>query len=146
MSRVFPGLLGTFGHGTLVVGHPRCLVYRIIPGCPEYSQDFLGLLDWDFGSHNLVGHPGMSRDVLSCPRTSWDFWTWDFGSHDLVGHPGMSRVFPGLLGTFGPGTLVEHPGMSEYPRIWTYRTSRDVPSCPRTSWDFWTGDFGSHVW
>ena len=46
------------------------------------------------------------QDVPSCPRTSWDFWTRDFGSHDLVGHPGMSRVFPGLLGTFRPGTLV----------------------------------------
>ena len=24
------------------------------------------------------------------------------------------------------------------------RTSRDVPSIPRTSWDFWTWDIGSH--
>ena len=48
----------------------------------------------------------------------------------------MSRVFPGLLGTFGPGTLVVMSG----------RISQDVPSCPRTSWDFWTWDFGSHVW
>ena len=48
----------------------------------------------------------------------------------------MSRVVPGLLGTFGPGILVVKPG----------RTSRDVPSCPRTSWDFWTCDFSSHVW
>ena len=48
----------------------------------------------------------------------------------------MSQVVPGLLGTFGPGTLVVMSG----------RTSRDVPSCPRTSWDLWTRDFGSCVW
>ena len=48
----------------------------------------------------------------------------------------MSRVVPGLLGTFGRGTLVVMAG----------RTSRDVPSIPRTSWDFWTWEFGSHVW
>ena len=48
----------------------------------------------------------------------------------------MSRVVPGLLGTFGHGTLVVKSG----------RTSRDILSCPRTSWDFWTWDFGSHVW
>ena len=89
MSRVFPGLLGTFGPGTLVVG-------------PEYSQAFLGLLDLGLWQSCLVGYPGMSRvfpgllgtfgrgtlvvmvgrisrDVPSIPRTS--FWTWDFGSH-----------------------------------------------------------------
>ena len=54
----------------------------------------------------------------------------------LVGYPGMSRVVPGLLGNFGHGTLVVMAG----------RTSRDVPSIPRTSWDFWTWEFGSHVW
>ena len=43
----------------------------------------------------------------------------------------MSRVVPGLLGTFGPGTLAVMSG----------RTSRDILSIPRTSWDF-----GSHVW
>ena len=43
----------------------------------------------------------------------------------------MSRVVPGLLGTFGCGTLVVMSG----------RISRNVPSIPRTSWDF-----GSHVW
>ena len=49
----------------------------------------------------------------------------------------MSRVVPGLLGTFGHGTLVVKPG----------RTSRDILSCPRTSWDIQTWDFGSsHVW
>ena len=48
----------------------------------------------------------------------------------------MSRDVPGLLGIFGPGTLVVMSG----------RTSRDVLSCPRTSWDFQTWDFGSHVW
>ena len=48
----------------------------------------------------------------------------------------MSRVVPGHLGTFGPGTLAVKSG----------RTSRDVPSCPRTSWDLWTWDFGSYVW
>ena len=48
----------------------------------------------------------------------------------------MSRVVQGLLGTFGPGTLV----------VISERTSRDVLSYPRTSWDFWTWDFGSHVW
>ena len=37
----------------------------------------------------------------------------------------MSQVVPGLLGIFGPGTMVVMCG----------RTSRDVPSCPRTSWD-----------
>ena len=42
----------------------------------------------------------------------------------------MSRVVPGLLGTFGPGALVVMSGR---------RTSRDVPSCPRTSWDFCSG-------
>ena len=47
----------------------------------------------------------------------------------------MSRVVPGLLGIFGRGTLVVMSG----------RTSRDVPSIPRTSWDLWTWDFGSHV-
>ena len=102
MSQVVPGLLGTFGPGTLVVMSART-----------------------------------SRDVPSCPRTSWYFWTWDFGSHVwYIGHPGMSRVFPGLLGTFGPGTLV----------VMSARISRDVPSCPRTSWDFWTWDFGSQAW
>ena len=48
----------------------------------------------------------------------------------------MSLVVPGLLGIFGRGTLAVMSG----------RTSRDVPSCPRTSWDLWTWDFGSHVW
>ena len=48
----------------------------------------------------------------------------------------MSRVVPGLLGTFGRGTLVVMSG----------RISWDVPSIPRTSWDFWTWYFGSHVW
>ena len=38
----------------------------------------------------------------------------------------MSRVVPGLLGTFGPGTLVVMSG--------------------RTSWDFWTWDFGTQAW
>ena len=95
MSRVVPGLLGTFRSGTLVV-----MAGRTSRVCPEYSQDFLGL--WQ-----------------SC----------------LVGYPGMSRVFPGLLGTFGPGTLAAMSG----------RISRGVPSCPRTSWDFWTWDFSSHV-
>ena len=86
-----------------------------------------------FGPGTLVVKPGRtSRDVLSIPRTSWDFWTWDFGSRVwYIGHPGMSQVVPGLLGTFGPGTLVVMSG----------RTSRDVPSIPRTSWDFWTCDF-----
>ena len=42
----------------------------------------------------------------------------------MVGHPGMSRVVSGF-GIVGPGTLVVMCG----------RTSRDVPSCPRTSWD-----------
>ena len=68
MSRVVPGLLGTFRLGNLVVKPGRT-----------------------------------SRDVLSCPRTSWDFWTWDFGSHDLVGHPGMSRVVPGFVGLLDLG-------------------------------------------
>ena len=45
----------------------------------------------------------------------------------------MSRVVPGLLGTL---TLVVMSG----------RISRDVPSIPRTSWDVWTWDFGSHGW
>ena len=45
----------------------------------------------------------------------------------------MSLVVPGLLGIFGPGTLAVMSG----------RTSWDVPSCPRTSWDLWTWDFGS---
>ena len=40
------------------------------------------------------------------------------------------------FGTFGPGTLAVTSG----------RISRDVPSCSRTSWDFWTWDFGSRVW
>ena len=35
----------------------------------------------------------------------------------------------GCLEIFGPRTLVVKPG----------RTSRDVPSCPRTSWDFGPG-------
>ena len=96
MSRDVPGLLGIFW--TWDFGSH---VWKDIPGCPEYSQDFLGL--WQ-----------------SC----------------LVGHPGMSLVVPGLLGIFGRGTLVVMSG----------RTSRDVPSCPRTSWDLWTWDFGSHVW
>ena len=48
----------------------------------------------------------------------------------------MSRVVLGPLGTLGHGTLVVKPG----------RTSRDILSCPRTSWDFWTCDFSSHVW
>ena len=48
----------------------------------------------------------------------------------------MSRVVPGLLGTFGHGTLVVKPG----------RTSWDILSCPRTSWDFQTWDFGSQAW
>ena len=48
----------------------------------------------------------------------------------------MSRVVPELLGTFGRETLVVASG----------RTSRDVQSCPRTSWDFWTCDFGSYGW
>ena len=47
----------------------------------------------------------------------------------------MSLVVPGLLGIFGRGNLVVMSG----------RTSRDVPSIPRTSWDLWTWDFGSHV-
>ena len=91
-----------------------------------------------FGSGILVVMSGRtSRDVPSCPRTSWDFWTWGFGSCVWsIGHPGMSRVVPGLLRTLGPGTLVVVSG----------RTSRDVPSIPKTSWDFWTWDFGSCVW
>ena len=43
----------------------------------------------------------------------------------------MFRVVLGLLGTLA---------------VMSGRTSRDVPSCPRTSWDLWTWDFGSHVW
>ena len=87
--------------------------------------------------------------------------TFVINRYDIPGCPGMSRVFqrhleifgprtlvvmsgrtsrdvpvvPGLLRTFGHGTLVVKPG----------RTSRDILSCPRTSWDFWTWDFGSHV-
>ena len=45
---------------------------------------------------------------------------------------GTFGVVPGLLGTFGRGTLVVMAG----------RTSRDVLGI----WDFWTWDFGSHVW
>ena len=77
MSRVVPGLLGTFGPGTLVVMYGKT-----------------------------------SRDIPSFPRTSWDFWTWDFGSCVwYIGHPGMSQVVPGFLGTFGPGTLVVVSGI-----------------------------------
>ena len=47
----------------------------------------------------------------------------------------MSRVVPVLLGIFGHGTLV----------VMSCRTSWDIPSCPRTSWDLWNWDFGSHV-
>ena len=43
--------------------------------------------------------------------------------HCLIGHLGMSLVVPGLLGIFGRETLVVMSG----------RTSRDVPSCPKTS-------------
>ena len=69
MSRVFPGLLGTFGRGTLVVMSGR--IYRDVPR-------LLGT----FGRGTLVVMAGRtSRDVPSIPRTSWDFWTWDFGSH-----------------------------------------------------------------
>ena len=45
----------------------------------------------------------------------------------------MSSVAPGLLGTWDFGSHV-------------CRTYRDVPSCPRTSWDIWTWDSGSQVW
>ena len=41
----------------------------------------------------------------------------------------MSRVVPGLRGTFGSGTLV----------VMSSRTSQDVLSCPKTSWDFCSG-------
>ena len=41
----------------------------------------------------------------------------------------MSRVVPGLLGIFRLGTLV----------VMCDRTSRDVPRCPRTSWDLGGG-------
>ena len=41
----------------------------------------------------------------------------------------MSGVVPGLIGTFRPGTLVVMSG----------RTSQDVLSCPKTSWDFCSG-------
>ena len=72
MSRVVPGLLGTFGRGTLVVMSGR--TSRDVPSCPR----ILGT----FGRGTLVVMSGRtSRDVPSCPRTSWDFWTWDFGSH-----------------------------------------------------------------
>ena len=69
MSRVVPGLLGTFGRGTLVVMAGRT------------SRDVPGLLG-TFGPGTLAVMSGrISRDVLCCPRISWDFWTWDFGSH-----------------------------------------------------------------
>ena len=71
MSRVVPRILGTFGHGTLVVKHGR--TSRDILSCPRTS--------WEFGPVTLVVMSGRtSRDVPSCPRTSWDFQTWDFGS------------------------------------------------------------------
>ena len=90
-SRVVPGLIGTFGHGTLVVMSGR--TSQDVPSCPRI-----------FGRGTLVVMSGRtSQDVPSCPRTSWDFWTWDFG---WVGYSGMSRVFPELLGTFGRGTLL----------------------------------------
>ena len=41
----------------------------------------------------------------------------------------MSRVVPGFLGIFGPGPLV----------VMFCRTSQNVLSCPRTSWDFCFG-------
>ena len=60
-----------------------------------------------------------------------------FGPVTMVVMSGRtSRDIPGLLGIFGPVTMVVTCG----------RTSRDVPSCPRTSWDLWTCDYGSHVW
>ena len=69
MSRVVPGLLGTFGPGTLAVMSGR--TSRVVP-------ELLGT----FGHGTLVVMSGrISRDVPSCPRTSWDLWTWDFGSH-----------------------------------------------------------------
>ena len=79
MSRVVPGLLGTFGPGTLVVMSGRS------------SRDVPSILR-TFGHGTLVVVSGRtSRDVPSIPRTSWDFWTWDFGSCVwYIGHPGMS--------------------------------------------------------
>ena len=44
MSRVVPGLLGTFGPGTLVVMSGR--TSRDVPSCPRTS--------WDFGPGTLV--------------------------------------------------------------------------------------------
>ena len=89
MSRVFPGLLGMFGPGTLVVMAGR--TSRDVPSIPRTSWTLAvmsgrisrvvpGLLG-TFGRGTLVVKAGRtSRDVPSIPRTSWDFWTWDFGS------------------------------------------------------------------
>ena len=85
MSRVFPGFLGTFGPGTLAVMSGR-----------------------------------ISRDVPSCPRTSWDLWRWDFGSHvckDIPGYPELSQDFLGLLDV---RTLV----------VVSCRSTGDIPGCP----------------
>ncbi len=91
-----------------------------------------------------MGHPGTSQVVPGLLET---FETGIFSSH-LVGHPGMTLVVPGLLGTFGTGIfsshLVGHPGTSlvvpgllgTFGTFWICGTSRDVPSSPRTSWDW----------
>ena len=71
MSRVVPGLLETFGPGTLV-GR----IFRDVPSIPRTSWD---IWTWDFTLAVMAGR--ISRDVPNIPRTSWDFWTWDFGSH-----------------------------------------------------------------
>ena len=48
----------------------------------------------------LIRHDYQSPRSKS-PKKSWE----------CSGHPGMSRVFPRLLGTFGPGTLVVMSGI-----------------------------------
>ena len=55
--------------------------------------------------------------------------TFVINRYDIPGCPGISRVFQGHLEIFGPRTLVVVSG----------RTSWDVSSCPRTSWDFGLG-------
>ena len=61
-------------HGLLGIFGPRNLVVMFCKTTRDVPS--CPRTSWEFGPGTLVVMSGRtSRDVLSCPRTSWDFWT-----------------------------------------------------------------------
>jgi hypothetical protein len=50
---------------------------------------------WNPDRLDKNGYPGISQDILGCPRTSWDipgYPRMTFSSWDIPGHPRISGI------------------------------------------------------